>query len=174
MANVNKVILIGNLTRDPEVKYTPKGTAVAEVGLAVNRNYTVGDGEKREETTFIDVELWGRTAELAAQYLAKGRSVYFEGRLKLDTWDDKATGAKRSKLRVVAETMQFLGGGRGEGGGESRGGGGESRAGASGGGGGGRNYDEEDAMGGGGSVPPRANKPAPSRPEPEEEDDIPF
>ncbi|MGC1479491.1 MAG: single-stranded DNA-binding protein [Chthoniobacterales bacterium] len=161
MANVNKVILIGNLTRDIELKYTPKGTAVAEVGLAVNRNYTV-EGDKREETTFVDVELWGRMAELAGQYLAKGRQVYFEGRLKQDTWEDKTSGAKRSKLKMVAENMQFIGG-RGEGGGESRGGGG----------GGGRSYDEEDGMGGG-SPPPRSSRPAPSRPEPEEEDDIPF
>jgi single-strand DNA-binding protein len=115
MANVNKVILIGNLTRDPEVKYTPKGSAVAELGLAINRVYSV-EGERREDTTFVDVTLWGKTAELAGQYLKKGRPVYIEGRLQLDTWDDKQTGAKRSKLRVVGETMQFLGS-RPEGGG---------------------------------------------------------
>jgi single-strand DNA-binding protein len=109
MANVNKVILIGNLTRDPEVKYTPKGSAVTDLGLAVNRTYSTDSGEKREETTFVDVTLWGKTAELAGQYLAKGRSVYIEGRLQLDSWEDKASGQKRSKLRVVGETMQFLG-----------------------------------------------------------------
>ena len=88
MANVNKVILIGNLTRDPEVRYTPKGTAVAELGLAVNRTYSTDGGEKREETTFVDITLWGRTAELAGQYLNKGRPVYIEGRLQMDTWQD--------------------------------------------------------------------------------------
>ena len=125
MANLNKVMLIGNLTRDPEIKYTPKGNAVADIGLAINRNYTLDSGEKREETTFVDVVLWGRLAELAGQYLKKGRSVYIEGRLQLDTWDDKQTGQKRSKMRVVGETMQFLGAPRGD----SGGGGGEEEAG---------------------------------------------
>src|SRR3954466_14257189 len=109
MPNLNKVMLMGNLTRDPEIKYTPKGTAIAELGLAVNRNYTTESGEKREEVTFVDVELWGRLAELAGEYLKKGRPVYIEGRLKLDFWEDKATGQKRSKMRVVGEAMQFLG-----------------------------------------------------------------
>ncbi len=108
MANVNKVILIGNLTRDPEVKYTPKGSAVSELGLAINRYYSTDSGERREETTFVDVTLWGKQAELAGEYLKKGRSVYIEGRLQLDTWDDKQSGQKRSKLRVVGETIQFL------------------------------------------------------------------
>ncbi len=124
MANVNKVILIGNLTRDPEVRYTPKGTAVTELGLAVNRNYSTEGGEKREETTFVDITLWGRQAELAGQYLNKGRPVYIEGRLQMDTWQDKQSGQQRSKLKVVGETMQFLGG-RGEGGGGGGGGGGQ-------------------------------------------------
>jgi single-strand DNA-binding protein len=110
MASFNKVILIGNLTRDPEVRYTPKGTAVAEIGLAVNRVYTTDAGEKREEATFVDVTLWGRTAEIAGEYLKKGRPVFIEGRLQLDTWDDKQSGQKRSKLRVVAEGMQLIGG----------------------------------------------------------------
>ena len=109
MASFNKVILIGNLTRDPEVRYTPKGTAVAEIGLAVNRVYTTDAGEKREEATFVDVTLWGRTAEIAGEYLKKGRPVFIEGRLQMDTWDDKQTGQKRSKLRVIGETMQLLG-----------------------------------------------------------------
>ncbi|MEM9482017.1 MAG: single-stranded DNA-binding protein [Verrucomicrobiota bacterium] len=116
MANVNKVILIGNLTRDPEFRYTPKGSAVAELGLAVNRYYTTEGGEKREETTFVDITLWGRQAELAQQYLNKGRPVYIEGRLQMDTWQDKNTGQQRSKLKVVGDTMQFLGG-RNDGGG---------------------------------------------------------
>ncbi len=110
MASVNKVILIGNLTRDPEVRYTPKGTAVTDLGLAVNRNYTTDSGEKREETTFVDITLWGRQAEIAGQYLKKGRPVYIEGRLQMDSWDDKNTGQKRTKLKVVGDTMQFLGG----------------------------------------------------------------
>ncbi|PWU07387.1 MAG: single-stranded DNA-binding protein [Verrucomicrobia bacterium] len=109
MANVNKVILIGNVTRDPELKYTPKGTAVCDLGLAVNRYYTLDGGEKKEETTFVDVTLWGRQAEIAHQYLKKGSPVYIEGRLQLDTWEDKQTGQKRSRLRVIAENLQLLG-----------------------------------------------------------------
>ena len=109
MANLNRVLLIGNLTRDPEVRYTPKGTAVTEIGLAVNRSYSGEDGERKEETTFVDVTLWARQAEIAGQYLKKGRPVFIEGRLQLDTWDDKQTGQKRSKLRVVAENLQLLG-----------------------------------------------------------------
>ena len=109
MANLNRVLLIGNLTRDPEVRYTPKGTAVTEIGLAVNRIYSGEDGEKKEETTFVDVTLWARQAEIAGQYLRKGRPVFIEGRLQLDTWDDKQTGQKRSRLRVVAENLQLLG-----------------------------------------------------------------
>jgi single-strand DNA-binding protein len=109
MANLNRVLLIGNLTRDPELRYTPKGTAVTEIGLAVNRIYSGEDGEKKEETTFVDVTLWARQAEIAGQYLKKGRPVFIEGRLQLDTWDDKQTGQKRSRLRVVAENLQLLG-----------------------------------------------------------------
>jgi single-strand DNA-binding protein len=109
MANLNRVLLIGNLTRDPEVRYTPKGTAVADIAIAVNRVYSGEDGEKKEEVTFVDVTLWGRQAEVAQEYLKKGRQVFVEGRLQLDTWDDKQTGQKRSRLRVVAENMQMLG-----------------------------------------------------------------
>jgi single-strand DNA-binding protein len=109
MANLNRVLLIGNLTRDPEIRYTPKGTAVTEISLAVNRIYSGEDGEKKEETTFVDVTLWARQAEIAGQYLKKGRPVFIEGRLQLDSWDDKQTGQKRSRLRVVAENLQFLG-----------------------------------------------------------------
>jgi single-strand DNA-binding protein len=157
MANLNKVMLIGNLTRDPEVRYTPKGTAVAELGLAVNRIYNAENGEKREETTFVDVTLWGRTAEIAGEYLKKGRPVFIEGRLQLDSWDDKQTGQKRTKLKVVGEGLQLLGsrGGGGEGGG---GGGGESSGGA-----------------------PKSNPAGPAKQKPPadpdlepEEDDIPF
>ena len=127
MPNLNKVMLMGNLTRDPEIKYTPKGTAIADIGLAVNRNYTTESGEKREEVTFIDVTLWGRVAEIVGEYCKKGRPLFVEGRLQLDTWDDKATGQKRSKLKVVGENIQLLGsreGGPAGGGGEH----GESRS----------------------------------------------
>ncbi|MDD5349024.1 MAG: single-stranded DNA-binding protein [Chthoniobacteraceae bacterium] len=117
MASLNKVMLIGNCTRDPEIRYTPKGTALVELGLAVNRNFTAENGERREETTFVDVTLWGRTAEIANEYLRKGRPVFIEGRLQLDSWDDKTTGQKRSKLRVVGEGMQLLGGREGGSGG---------------------------------------------------------
>lgn len=127
MPNLNKVMLMGNLTRDPEIKYTPKGTAIANFGIAVNRNYSTESGEKREEVTFIDLEAFGRTAEIIGEYFKKGRPIYVEGRLKLDQWDDKTTGKKMSKLRVVVDSFEFLGsreGGGGEGGG---GHGGEAR-----------------------------------------------
>lgn len=124
MASFNKVILVGNLTRDPQVRYTPGGTAVAEIGMAVSRQwFDKQTNSRREETTFVDVTLWGRQAEVAGEYLAKGRPVLIEGRLQLDTWDDKESGQKRSKLRVVGESMQMLGS-RGEGGGGQGGGGG--------------------------------------------------
>jgi single-strand DNA-binding protein len=118
MASFNKVILMGNLTRDPELRYTSKGTAIAKVGLAINRNWTSESGEKKEEVTFVDVDVFGRTAENVGQYMRKGRPILVEGRLKLDQWDDKQTGQKRSRLGVVAETVQFLGSapGAGEGG----------------------------------------------------------
>jgi len=109
MANFNRVLLMGNLTRDPEVRYTPKGTAIANIGLAVNRVWTTESGEKKEEVTFVDVEVWGRQAETMGQYLSKGRPLFIEGRLKLDSWDDKETGQKRSKLKVVCENFQFIG-----------------------------------------------------------------
>ena len=109
MANLNRVLLIGNLTRDPETKYTPHGTAIAEFGLAVNRVWKDADGERQEETTFVDIQLWARLAEIAQEYLRKGSPVFIEGRLKLDTWDDKQTGQKRSRLRVVGENLQLLG-----------------------------------------------------------------
>ena len=155
MANVNKVILIGNVTRDPEVKFTPKGTAVTDIGMAINRSYTLDNGEKREDVTFVEVAFWGRQAETIGEYVKKGRSIYVEGRLQLDTWDDKQSGQKRSKLRVVGENFQFLG----------------ARPGGSGGGG-----DEE----GGAhqeSRPQRTSRPAPTQQPPkssEPDDDIPF
>jgi single-strand DNA-binding protein len=109
MASFNKVILMGNLTRDPELRYTPKGTAIAKVGLAINRYWTTESGEKKEEVTFVDVDVFGRTAENVGQYMKKGRPILIEGRLRLDQWDDKQTGQKRSRLGVVAESVQFLG-----------------------------------------------------------------
>ncbi|MDH4445896.1 MAG: single-stranded DNA-binding protein [Akkermansiaceae bacterium] len=110
MANLNKVMLIGNLTRDPELRHTPSGKSVAELGLAINRSWTNDQGQKQEDTTFVDVSVWGRQAEVIQQYVTKGSPIYIEGRLQLDSWDDKATGQKRSKLRVICENFQFLGG----------------------------------------------------------------
>ena len=125
MASFNKVMLMGNLTRDPEIRYTPKGTALTEIGLAINRRYQV-DNEVKEEVTYVDVTFWGRPAEIIAQYCKKGRGLFVEGRLQYDTWDDKQTGQKRSRIRVVGENFQFVGpreggAGDGEGGGPSGG-----------------------------------------------------
>ena len=114
MANFNRVILAGNLTRDPELKYTPKGSAVARIGMALNRTWKTETGEQREEVTFVDVEAWGRQAEVIAQYLKKGRPLLVEGRLKLDQWEDKNTHQKQSKLKVVLEAFSFLDSNRGE------------------------------------------------------------
>ncbi len=121
MANANIVILMGNLTRDIEMRFTPSGLAVGKMGLAVNRKFRdTKTNELREEVTFVDVTLFGKTAEVASQYLSKGRPVYVQGRLKLDQWDDKQTGQKRSKLGVVADRIEFVGGGGGGQGGGSR------------------------------------------------------
>ena len=156
MASFNKVILIGNLTRDPELRYTPKGTAIAKIGLAVNRNWTSETGEKKEEVTFVDVDAFGKQAEVIGQYLKKGRPIMVEGRLKLDQWDDKQTGQKRSRLGVVLEQFQFIDSGRG---GENQGG---------------------QAGHGGGEPAPRPARPAGTAPTkdadapPLEDDDVPF
>lgn len=139
MASLNKVMIMGNLTRDPEVRYTPKGQAVVDIGLAVNRRYKV-ENETREEVTFIDVTFWGRSAEIISQYMKKGRPLYVEGRLQLDTWEDKASGQQRSRLKVVGENFQFLG--SREDGGGSAGGGGGSRGGQVQAGGGHSGHDE--------------------------------
>lgn len=138
MASYNRVVLMGNLTRDIELKYTPGGMAVADVGLAVNDRRKNASGEWIEETTFIDVTLWGRTAEVASEYLGKGSSMFVEGRLKLDSWEDKQSGQKRSKLRVVCERMQMVGG-KGGGGGSGGGSGGGGRQPAR-----GQSYDESE------------------------------
>ena len=130
MANFNKVILAGNLTRDPELRYTPKGTAIAKIGLAINRSWKTETGETREEVTFVDIDAFGKQAELIGQYFKKGKPILMEGRLKLDTWDDKQSGQKRSKLKVVGEGLQLLGGrpgGGGGGGGDEEGGSRSSR-----------------------------------------------
>jgi single-strand DNA-binding protein len=114
MPSFNRVILAGNLTRDPELRYTPKGTAVARFTLAVNRTYTSETGEKKEEVSFVDVDAWARQGEVIAQYLKKGRPVLVEGRLKQDTWEDKNTHQKQSKLKVVLESFSFLDSNRGD------------------------------------------------------------
>ncbi|MEM9015681.1 MAG: single-stranded DNA-binding protein [Verrucomicrobiota bacterium] len=109
MSSFNRVTLLGNLTRDPELKRTKTGASVTDLGLALNRVWANENGERQEETTFVDITVWGKNAENAAKYLQKGRSVLVEGRLQLDTWMDAKSGQNRSKLRVVAESLQFLG-----------------------------------------------------------------
>lgn len=151
MASYNRVILVGNLTRDPELRYISSGTAVSEIGLAVNDRVKKGD-QWIDETTFVDVTLWARTAEVANEYLSKGSSVLIEGRLKLDQWEKD--GQKRSKLRVVADKMQMLGGKGGGGGG----GGGRPHS---------RGHDEY-------SAPADEYSSAPSGPSAPPPDDIPF
>lgn len=161
MASFNKVILMGNLTRDVELRHTAGNNAVANVGLAVNRRWKTPEGETREETTFVDCEAWGKTAEMMSQFFSKGRPIMVEGRLKMDTWQDKESGANRSKLKVVVENFHFVDskpGSGGEGGGS---------------GGGGRSYAprQSQAAGaptGGGDHPGGGGRPAMS------EDDIPF
>jgi len=188
MPNLNKVQLMGNITRDPEVRYTPKGTAVTDISLAINRSFNSDDGERREETTFVDITFWGRQAEVIGEYMKKGRPIYVEGRLQLDSWEDKTSGQQRSRLKVVGENFQFLGG-REEGGGG--GGGGQSRSSSassssaqshSGGGGGGSNEEYQETRGDSPSQaaprqeysPPRQSS-APQHSGPiEEDDDIPF
>ena len=109
MASYNKVFLMGNLTRDPQVKHLPSQMVVAEFGLAVNRRYKTATGEDKEEVAFVDCTAFGRQAETISQYCTKGKPIFVEGRLKFDTWDDKQGGGKRSKLTVVVENFQFLG-----------------------------------------------------------------
>lgn len=149
MASYNKVLLMGNLTRDVELRYTASNMAVGKLGLACNRVYTTKEGERREETTFVDCEAWGRTAEVMNQYLSKGRPVFIEGRLKLDQWEDKNDGSKRSKHVVVIDNFQFI----------------DSRDGGGGGGGGG---------GGSRRAPQQSNEPVGASHEAIGEDDIPF
>jgi single-strand DNA-binding protein len=114
MANFNKVYLLGNLTRDPELRVTPKGTAICQFGLAISRSWKDESGQTREETAFVDIEAWGKQGEIISKYCTKGRPLFVEGRLKFDQWEDKTSGQKRSKLKVVLENFQFIGG-RGDG-----------------------------------------------------------
>lgn len=116
MASYNKVLLMGNLTRDVDLKQIGNGQSVANIGLAVNRRYKTSAGGERDETTFVDCEAWGRTAEVMQQYLSKGRPVFIEGRLKLDTWKDSNTGENRSKHKIVVESFQFIDSKSGDGG----------------------------------------------------------
>lgn len=158
MPNLNKVMLMGNLTRDPELRYTPNNTAVANLGMAINRRwFNKQTNENQEETTFVDLEAWGRTAEVLNQYLKKGRPLYVEGRLKLDQWQDK-DGGNRSKLKIVVESFEFL----------------DSRAGGEGGGsGGGGGYQQGGRSGSGGRSAPAPADNGPVH-HPVEEEDIPF
>lgn len=114
MPNYNKVLLMGNLTRDVEIRHLPNGQAVGNFGMAMNRKFKTADGELREETTFVDCEVWGKVAEKFTRFFSKGKPVFIEGRLKLDTWQDKTDGSNRSKLKVTVDTFEFV---------ESRGGG---------------------------------------------------
>ncbi len=159
-ANLNKVFLMGNLTRDPEVKYTPKGTAVGDLAIAINDTYKAQDGTIKETVTYVDIEVWGRTAENCKQYLAKGRGIFVEGQLRLDQWETPQ-GEKKSRMKVRADRIQFLGGGPGggQGGGAGRSGG---------------NFSS-----GSSESAPRASRPASAAPAAEEapapdDDDIPF
>jgi single-strand DNA-binding protein len=148
MASFNKVLLMGNLTRDPQMKYLPSQTAVCEFGIASNRKFRTQGGEDREEVCFVDCTAFGRTGEVINQYMQKGRPIFIEGRLKFDSWDDKQSGQKRSKLGVVVDNFQFIGG-REDGGGPG------------GGGGGGGGYSRGNSSGGGDSY--QQDRPAPRR-----------
>ena len=115
MPSLNKVLLMGNLTRDPELRVTPKGTPICQFSLAINRQFKMESGESREEVIYVDVEAWGKQGETIAKYVTKGRPLYVEGRLRLDQWEDKNTKEKRSRMKVVLENFQVLGDSRGGG-----------------------------------------------------------
>jgi single-strand DNA-binding protein len=151
MASLNKFLAIGRLTRDVELRVTPKGVQVAQIGLAINRRYKAEDGSQRDEATFLDFEAWGKTAELCAKYLLRGSEVYFEARAKVDSWEDKASGHKRTKVKFVVENVQFLGGGQ--------------RDGAGGG---------EQAASPGSDTPPPRRTPSPQSTSEDLDDDVPF
>jgi len=162
MAYLNKVLLIGNLTRDPELRVTPKGTAICQFGLAVNRQFKDESGATRDETAFIDIEAWGKQGELVSKYLQKGSPAFVEGRLKFDSWEDKQSGQKRSKLKVVLENVQFLS--RGGGGAAASPGGGDTPAAAG----------TDDAPAEPVSPPARASAQPPGPGPQKVEDDVPF
>jgi single-strand DNA-binding protein len=122
MPSLNKVFLMGNLTRDPELRVTPKGTPICQFALAINRKFKMDSGESREEVIFVDVEAWGKQGETIAKFVTKGRPLFVEGRLKLDQWEDKNTKEKRSRMKVVLEQFEFLGDSRGGGAGGAPGG----------------------------------------------------
>ena len=170
MASYNKVLLMGNLTRDVELRQIPSGQSVAKIGMAVNRRWRDANGQDHEEVTYVDCEAWGKQAEVMAKYLAKGRPVFVEGRLKLDQWEDKE-GNKQSKMRVVVEAFQFIDSRGGGGGGGGEGGGGGGGGGGSYGGGGGAKRSGGAGNGGASSGGSRS-KPADDAPM--GEDDIPF
>jgi single-strand DNA-binding protein len=157
MANFNKVYLMGNLTRDPEMRVTPKGTAICQFGLAISRSWKDESGQTREETAFVDIEAWGKQGEIVAKYCTKGRPLFVEGRLKFDQWEDKTSGQKRSKLKVVLENFQFIGG-RGDG----------AQAGGAAGG------EPSEPAGGEGSSGPKGTARPPSIPKDAADEDVPF
>lgn len=161
MPSFNKVILMGNLTRDPELKYTPKGTAIADIGLAINRTWKNDAGERQEDCTFVNVTLWGRTAEIVGEYCKKGDPLHVEGRLQLDQWDDRQTGQKRSALKVIGEHIQLI---------ASKGSGRREE------GAGGRQEPQQGSRGSrAGQTPPRGAQRSPADPDLDApEEDIPF
>jgi single-strand DNA-binding protein len=181
MASFNKVFLMGNLTRDVQLKYLPSQTAVAEFGLACNRKFRTANGEDREEVTFVDITAFGKQAEVLNQYMSKGKPIFIEGRLKYDQWDDKNGGGKRSKLTVVVDNFQFIGAPGGRDGGAGGGGGGYSQEHGDNSGGGGGGYQQRPQQNRGPARQPQgasASRPAPEQPFGDEqqfkEDDIPF
>ncbi|MEI6464331.1 MAG: single-stranded DNA-binding protein [Verrucomicrobiota bacterium] len=160
MPSLNKVLLMGNLTRDPELRVTPKGTSICQFSLAINRQFKMESGESREEVIFVDIEAWGKQGETIAKYMTKGRPLYVEGRLRLDQWEDKNTKEKRSRMKVVLEQFQFLG--------DSRGGAPGSGAPVSSG-----EFDQT-ATPERHSPPPRTGGPKPTAPQENLDEDVPF
>lgn len=160
MASFNQVILIGNLTRDPELRVTPKGTSICQFGIAVNRTYKDEAGNSKEEVNFFDIEAWGKQGEIISKYLSKGRPIFVQGRLRQDTWDDKATGQKRSKIKIVLEGFQFIG---------SRDGGGAQSGGAS-----EENFDQASPVERNSPPPRQPSRSAPPPPQDNIDEDVPF
>jgi single-strand DNA-binding protein len=157
MPSLNKVLLMGNLTRDPELRVTPKGTPICQFSLAINRKFKMESGESREEVIYVDVEAWGKQGETIAKYVTKGRPLFVEGRLRLDQWEDKNTKEKRSRMKVVLEAFEFLGDGRAGGAGGPGGGGGDPAA----------SFERS-------SPPPRANPAGPAPAKENLDEDVPF